>query len=109
MVWGLHVTLAPKWLDPAETEAFKDWAKAATGSIAVKRDWPAAWRNWMRREQKFIEDRKPSAGRQTLSFAERDEKTRRKRWEEMTGRKWPEGGEVIDVAAVNSEIQEFLQ
>src|SRR5262245_14921821 len=20
--WGLHVTLAPKWLDPAETEAF---------------------------------------------------------------------------------------
>jgi len=27
----------------------------------------------------------------------------------MTGRKWPEGGEVIDVAAVNSEIQEFLQ
>ena len=22
MRWGLHVTLAPKWLDPAETEAF---------------------------------------------------------------------------------------
>ena len=22
MRWGLHATLAPKWLDPAETEAF---------------------------------------------------------------------------------------
>ncbi len=106
------------------TPAMQDWADQNTPLVNQNQatatfrdhtfktgiaDWAGAWRNWMRREQKFIEDRKPSAGRQTLSFAERDEKTRRKRWEEMTGRKWPEGGEVIDVAAVNSEIQEFLQ
>ena len=28
-----------------------------------------------------------------LSFAERDEMLKRQRWEEMTGRKWPEPGE----------------
>jgi uncharacterized protein YdaU (DUF1376 family) len=31
-----------------------------------------------------------------MSFAERDEQTRRKRWEEMTGRKWPTDGFIVD-------------
>ena len=31
-----------------------------------------------------------------MSFAERDEQTRRKRWEEMTGRKWPTDGFIGD-------------
>lgn len=31
-----------------ETEKFIDYWTAASGSTAVKRDWSAAWRNWMR-------------------------------------------------------------
>lgn len=34
------------------------------------------------------------------SFAEQDELARRKRWEEMTGRKWPESGGVIDAEPI---------
>jgi uncharacterized protein YdaU (DUF1376 family) len=43
---------------------------------------------------------------QALSFAERDELARRKRWEEMTGRKWPEndGAAVIDVTPTTLEL-----
>jgi len=32
-----------------ELSRFRDWAAAATGSVAVKRDWDAAWRNWLRK------------------------------------------------------------
>lgn len=32
-----------------------------------------------------------------VSFADHDEQARRRKWEEMTGRKWPESGDVIDV------------
>jgi len=32
-----------------ETEKFRDHWRSASGSRAVKRDWIAAWRNWMRR------------------------------------------------------------
>lgn len=38
-----------------------------------------------------------------LSFAERDEMARRRRWEEMTGRKWPESGEVVTFDLAESE------
>jgi hypothetical protein len=31
-----------------EHEKFLDYWRSRTGQIAVKRDWPAAWRNWMR-------------------------------------------------------------
>lgn len=33
----------------AQTEAFIDHWRAANGTTAVKRDWTAAWRTWMRR------------------------------------------------------------
>lgn len=93
------------YLDHA-TAAFRDH----TFKTAIT-DWAGAWRNWMRREQKFLEERKTDSTRpRAQSFAERDELARRKRWEEMTGRKWPGAdGEVVDVASVNSEIQELLQ
>jgi hypothetical protein len=29
---------------------FRDWWHAATGARATKRDWPATWRVWCRRE-----------------------------------------------------------
>lgn len=31
-----------------ETQKFKDHWKAASGANARKKDWVAAWRNWMR-------------------------------------------------------------
>ena len=41
-----------------------------------------------------------------LSFAERDELARRKRWEEMTGRKWPEDHKSYDITPSFLEIQQ---
>lgn len=36
----------------SETENFKDWWAASTAPNAIKRDWSAAFRYWMRRTQK---------------------------------------------------------
>ena len=38
-----------------------------------------------------------------ISFAQQDEQARRRRWEEMTGRKWPESGEVVTFDLAESE------
>jgi len=35
-----------------ETHAFRDYWDSATGSNAVKKDWQAAWRNWIRNSHK---------------------------------------------------------
>lgn len=35
----------------AQHEAFCDYWRAQPGQRGVKVDWPATWRNWMRREQ----------------------------------------------------------
>jgi hypothetical protein len=40
----------------AETEKFRDYWRAATRD-AVKRDWDAAWRTWMRKAQQYAEER----------------------------------------------------
>jgi hypothetical protein len=47
-----------------------------------------------------------TANRQALSFAERDEIAGRKRWEQMTGRKWPtdDTADVIDITPTNPRI-----
>jgi hypothetical protein len=46
-----------------------------------------------------------TANRQPLSFAERDELARHKRYREMTGRDWPtEGADVIDITPTNQRI-----
>lgn len=51
-----------------ETHKMKDWFASASGRIAVKSDWRAAWRNWIRN----------SAGRapKRLSRAQQDEMNR---------------------------------
>lgn len=36
----------------AEHKVFTDFWKGKSGKDATKNDWPATWRNWMRREQK---------------------------------------------------------
>ncbi|MFG3710795.1 hypothetical protein [Micromonospora sp. NPDC047730] len=40
----------------AETHAFIDHFRGAPGQKGVKIDWPATWRNWMRREQKRVRE-----------------------------------------------------
>jgi hypothetical protein len=42
----------------AETAAFIDHFTGAAGQRGVKTDWVATWRNWMRREQKRIEEQR---------------------------------------------------
>lgn len=51
-------------LDQA-TATFRDH----TFSTAMT-DWAGAWRNWMRREQKFIEERRPANGATALNRQE---------------------------------------
>ena len=61
------------------TERFRDH----TFRAAIT-DWPAAWRNWLRREQEMATTRtKPTAMRE--SFRERDERLAREKWERITG------------------------
>jgi hypothetical protein len=61
-----------------ETAKFRDH----TFARAIN-EWPAAWRNWMRRA---AENRRPRQGPMRESFAERDERLARERWAEATGR-----------------------
>ena len=61
---------------------------------------------WCRRGSQGLEADwlKPSERQaQPLSFAQQDEQARRKRWEEMTGRKWPESGDVVIFDIAESE------
>ena len=75
-------------------ENFKDyWVAAPKGT---KLDWFATWRNWVRSQ-------KAEKGGQIKTFAERDEELRRKKWEEMTGRKWPTS-DFIDVTPTFLEL-----
>lgn len=48
-----------------QLERFRDWANAATGQVSIKRDWQAAFRNWIKR---VADDRKKQqrfAGKQS--------------------------------------------
>lgn len=45
-----------------ETDKFVDYWRSATGKNAVKRDWTAAWRNWMRRAQQDHDQHRPPRG-----------------------------------------------
>ena len=44
------------------TDVFIDYWQDRTGKDATKLNWLGTWRNWMRREQDRIEQRRPSAG-----------------------------------------------
>lgn len=46
----------------AETDAFIDWARSNGTQRAVKTNWIAAWRNWMRTEQKRVAERRSRYG-----------------------------------------------
>jgi len=50
-------------------------------------------RGWRGFKAEWVKD-KPQE--KLLTFAERDELAKRKKWEEMTGRKWPEPGQPVE-------------
>lgn len=47
------------WEIHDQFERFRDWANAATGQAGVKRDWQAAFRNWIKRAADDKQRRKP--------------------------------------------------
>ena len=66
------------------------WTLEAALAETVVRGWQSFKADW-------VAD-KPSSQAQALTFAERDQLAKQKRWEEMTGRKWPtESQSFIDV------------
>ncbi len=62
-------------------------------------------KNWKGFEAKYVADERPKAQSPPLTFAQQDELARRAKWEEMTGRKWPESGDVIDVEPTTQRIE----
>lgn len=71
-------------LDPAQVAAkFADYWHGKPGKAGTKLDWLATWRNWVRDEKA---PRQPFAA-PSESFAERDERHARERFEEATGQR----------------------
>lgn len=86
-------------LDPITTFAkFKDHWIAKPGKAGTKLNWLATWRNWVREErQQTI--RMPAVERE--SFAERDERKARERYEEFTGKR---PATVIDITPTQLRV-----
>jgi len=47
--WATEQGWSSRWID-AVTERFSDYWRAQPGQRGVKTDWPATWRNWLRKE-----------------------------------------------------------
>jgi hypothetical protein len=63
-------------------------------------------RGWRGFKAEWVKDKQEN---KLLTFAERDEMLKRQKWEEMTGRKWPEPGNPQEVATVmNLQIIDAL-
>lgn len=86
----------------AELQRFIDYHRAK-GSVMA--DWQAAWRTWVGNAAKFAQPNAPR-GRPAESFAERDERAARERFEEATGRT-PRN--VIDITPATARITEVLE
>lgn len=107
-VWTDFQALRKTKRAPLTTTAMEGIAReAAKASISLAdvlalcctRGWQGFKADWVAKP-----GMKPTVAMpQAMSFAERDEQARRRRWEEMTGRKWPTEGEatVIDVTPAN--------
>lgn len=80
-------------LDGIEREASKAGMRLADVlALCCSRGWQGFKAEW-------VQGQKPAVAMpQAMSFAERDELAKRKRWEEMTGRTWPSDERtVIDI------------
>ena len=82
------------------TEKFRDHEFSRALS-----DWPAAWRNWIRKDAEFATPR-PFSTPANTSFRERDEAAAKRRVEEFTGRSSPPtvSRMVFDVSTPNPMI-----
>lgn len=65
---------------PTVAATFRDYWLGIGGAKAVRADWQATWRNWVRREK----NAQPTK-RAAESFYERDQRLKRERYEAMTG------------------------
>ncbi len=67
-------------------------------TICCERGWAGFKAEWMQGQQ----------AKQAESFYERDQRLKRERWEEMTGRKWPTENDpnVIDMSPTTMEIEQ---
>lgn len=98
--WADWLTLRKAKKAPV-TETVLNGAKAEAGKAGMTLD--AFLQVWCRRGSQGLEadwlkpSERQTASRVQVSFSQQDEAARRKRWEEMTGRKWPTGGSVFDV------------
>lgn len=81
-------------LEGIRSEAEKaGWSLAEALQECCTRGWQSFKAKWVTNP-----DRQSAAP----TFAQQDEMARRRKWEEMTGRKWPEGtGEFIEIDAVD--------
>ena len=78
--------LTQRVLDKIRAEAESiGWTLEQALEKCVSRGWKSFEAEWVKEKQSS----------QVLSFAERDELAKRKRWEEMTGRPWPTEGETV--------------
>ena len=101
--WAAWASQTRKDLDPHETSRrFADYWHGVAGAKARKVDWLATWRNWVRAE-------KTQLPRQAnvLSFSQQDEQARRRRWEDMTGRKWPTEGDPFAGVTIDTTSPEI--
>lgn len=78
-------------------DAFKDYWIAKAGSGGVKLDWLATWRNWIRNQKA------PQALQ--LTFAQRDEADKKKRYLERTGRNWDDSNDTRTIDASFSFLE----
>ena len=62
---------------------------AQTVAHAVSSNWAGFKASWYAKESGNTE--------RPMSFAQQEEQARRKRWEEMTGRKWPDENPVLEI------------
>ena len=84
---SVRATVTQTALDGIDREAKKaGWSLEAALRECVVRGWRGFKAEWVKDKQSD----------KVLSFAEKDELAKRKRWEEMTGRKWPEPGEKVE-------------
>jgi hypothetical protein len=60
-----------------ETEKFRDYWRAAPGAKGVKKDWPATWRNWMRKAEQDLAAHPP---RQSHQPSEEEFEALRNNW-----------------------------
>lgn len=86
------------WLDHLAESQKAGWSALQAAEKVMAKGWKGF-------EAKYVaSERPPATAMPGMTFAQQDEINRRRRWEETTGRKWPEDGEVFDITPTTSRI-----